>query len=168
MKRATKIFIALILAIVTVFCVAGCNTVTGTFYTLQEAYEYGYLTKMDIKDICYYRFGEVWEGEDLNSEKWVKVENTSTQSSSDLDKKIENKIKKTYYKLNEDRFYSKNEGKIGGVDDLTVRFFGEFNNSYVVVIDCSLWNYGASVTPMLVAGIAWWESGEGFKVFRTE
>ena len=179
MKKLFGILIALILAVVTVFGVAGCNKKPaekspeeeesmGTFYTLQEAYDKGYLTKTDIKDICYYRFGEVWEGEDLKSENWIKVEYTPTQSLTDLDKKIEMAIKVTYYTLNEDLFYNQNVGKIGDINDLTVRFFGEFSNSYVVIVDCSLWDSGAVSTPMLVAGIAWWESGDGFKVFRAE
>lgn len=66
------------------------------------------------------------------------------------------------------KFYSKNEGLLGGIDDLTVSFFGEFNNSYVVQIDCSLWSYGAITIPTIVAGIAWWETGDGFKVYRTK
>lgn len=202
MNKLKKLLIVLILGVVMVFGIAGCDAGTpkdsqskkddsqsqvvesdkeltgkspqdeesvGSFYALPEAYKYGYLTKTDLKDVCYYSYGEVWEGEDCNSANWTKVEYTPTRDLSTLDKNIETKIKETYYKLNEDKFYHKNLGKIGGVDNLTVYFLGEFNKSYVVQIECSLWNYGTVVTPTIVAGIAFWESVDGgLVVFRAE
>ena len=58
MFKTKRVFIALFLAIVMLFCLAGCDKEptdkksTGTFYTLQEAYDNGYLTKEDLKAVA--------------------------------------------------------------------------------------------------------------------
>ena len=48
------ILVALLLGVLVVFGVAGCGPDMGAFYTLQEAYDGGFLTKDDLETIAYY------------------------------------------------------------------------------------------------------------------
>ena len=165
-KRIFSIWIAVCLLVLPAV-LAGCGPKTyGTFYTLQEAYDNGYLTREDLMSICYYRFNEVWLGENLDSASWVKYEYTQKHTQQELDKSVENDIKKTYYSIHKSDFFDKEGTALGGIDNLSVQYFGTYNDSYVIVMKCSLWDIGQVATPTLLAGVAWWETGEGFLVYR--
>ena len=138
----------------------------GTFYSLEEAYDAGWLTKDNIMEVCYYRFGEVWLGEDLNSDSWVKYEYEPKNQQQGLDKSVENNIKNAYYSIHKSDFFDKEGNSLGGIDNLSVQYFGTYNNFCVIIMKCSLWDVGQVVTPMLLAGVAWGETGEGFLVYR--
>ena len=49
---------------------------------------------------------------------------------------------------------------------MSLQYWGTYNDSHVIVMKCSLWNIGQVATPTLLAGVAWWETGEGFLVYR--
>lgn len=98
MKRI-NILVEIILAVAMTFSVGlgglvGCDGSNGGFYTLQEAYANGWLTKDDVMEVCYYRFGEVWLGENLDSDSWVRFEYDPKHTRQELDQSVENDIKK--------------------------------------------------------------------------
>ena len=170
MKRA-NLLVGMLLAAAMVLSVGlgvlvGCGGSSGELYTLQEAYANGWLTKDDIMEVCYERFGEVWLGENLDSDSWVRYEYVPKHTRQELDKSVENDIKKAYYSTHKSEFFDKDGNELGGVEDLSVQYFGTYNDSYVIVMKCSLWEIGLVAAPTFLAGVAWWETGEGFLVYR--
>ena len=85
----------------------GCGGSNGELYTLQEAYANGWLTKDDIMEVCYERFGEVWLRENLDSDSWVRYEYVPKHTRQELDKSVENDIKKAYYSIHKSEFLIK-------------------------------------------------------------
>ena len=85
---------------------------------------------------------------------------------SPLEMTVENDIKETYYSLHKSKFYDQDGNSLGEIDDLSVQYYGTYNNSYVIVIECSIWETGQTAKPTLVAGVAWWETGDGFLIYR--
>ena len=166
MKRMKLLagMVTMILLCIGVLC--GCEQNVGTLYSIQEAYEKGWITQDNIMEVCYYRFGEVWFGENLDSDSWVKYEYAPKHTRQELDKSVENDIKKTYYAINKSDFFDKEGNSLGGIDNLSVQSFGTYNDSCVVIMKCTLWDVGQVAIPMLLAGVAWWETGEGFLVYR--
>lgn len=167
-----KLLIGVLLTAALVFSaglgtLVGCadGGIDGKFYTLQEAYANNWLTKDDIMEVCYYRFGEVWLGENLNSDSWVKYEYEPQNTLQELDKSVENNIKNAYYSTHKSDFLDKEGNSLGGIGNLTVQYFGTYNDFCVIIMECSLWDVGLVATPMLLAGVAWWETGEGFLVY---
>ena len=96
MLKAKKAFIALLLGIVMLFGVAGCNKKsqesTGTFYTLQEAYENGWLTQENLKNIAYYHNNGIPYPESLSNniaksikKSWAKkLKDDNTNQATDI------------------------------------------------------------------------------------
>ena len=173
MKRVKILTVILALAALCMGMLSGCDNGKdnleigdGPFYTLEQAYETGWLTKDDIMEVCYYRFGVVWLGENLDSDSWVRCEYDPKHTRQKLDKSVENNIKKTYYSIHKSEFFNKDGDKLGGIEDLSVQYFGTYIDSHVIVMKCSLWDIGQVATPTLLAGVAWWETGEGFLVYR--
>ncbi len=156
----------MLLVVVLFSLLSACNNSQSKLYSLNEAYDLGWITQDNIMEVCYNRFGEVWIGEDENYDTWVKIEYTPNNSIINLDKKEEEAIKETYYKLNKSKFFDKQGNSIGGINDIFVNFFGVYNNAYIVTITCSLWDLGTAVTPKVLAGVAWWESDSGFIVYK--
>lgn len=113
MLKTKRIFIALLLGIVMIFGVAGCNNEppTGTFYTLQEAYDNGFLTKEDLQAVAGYH-------------------NKNILCSQSLDETVAKKIKESAaFKLrNQNRpiDYAKAD------DFVILSFYGCYNGSYVI------------------------------------
>lgn len=165
-KNVKKIVCSLLGLVAFLLFLCGCNKDVGTFYSLDEAYENGWLTKDDLMEICYYRFGEVYIGESTDSDTWVRYEYNSQNTLSELDKTVENNIKEAYYSLHKSDFFDRDGKSLGGIDNLSVQYCGMYNNSYVVVIECSLWDTGDDATPRHLSGVAWWETGDGFLVYR--
>ena len=85
----------------------GCGGSNGELYTLQEAYANGWLTKDDMMEVCYERFGEVWLRENLDSDSWVRYEYVPKHTRQELDKSVENDIKKAYYSIHKSEFLIK-------------------------------------------------------------
>lgn len=113
MRKAKRVLIALLLGIVTVFGVAGCNKEpagnkgeesTGTFYTLQEACDNGWLTQADLMSIAYYHNGGRWHNEEIMSEDYVPAPKTPEVLSKKTELKIKNTAAKDYrenYNIND-------------------------------------------------------------------
>lgn len=167
MKKGINILIVFAMALWFCIGIVGCTpNAVGTFYTIEEAYENGWLTRNDLMEVCYHRFGEVWIGESSDSNTWIKYEYNPQNMLSPLEMTVENDIKETYYSLHKSEFFDQDGNSLGGIDDLSVQYYGTYNNSYVIVIECSIWETGQTAMPTLVAGVAWWETGDGFWVYR--
>ncbi|MCM1438612.1 MAG: hypothetical protein NC131_05305 [Roseburia sp.] len=90
-KRIINIFAVAICALSLMCVFAACNKdssdsenikpVTGQFYTLQEAYDNGYITQTDLENIAYYHNGEKSYPESLD-------ENIANSIKSDWAKKL--------------------------------------------------------------------------------
>ena len=85
--------------------------ITGVFYTMEEAYEAGYLTREDLTNIAYYH------------NEWVPYPET-------LDNSIAEAIKKTQA---ED--LRKNVPEAKAEDIQIIKYYGEYNGNYAVMID---------------------------------
>ncbi len=124
MGKVKKILVALFLSGLTTFCLAGCNANTdelekelaansmGTLFTLQEAYDNGYLTKADLESIAH----------DLNED--IDFHET-------LDCKIESTIKETaaYHIRNRD---TEPFPEATAEGFLIIAFYGVYSNNYII------------------------------------
>jgi hypothetical protein len=71
----------------TLFSLAACETkekITGTFYTLQEAYDEGFLTQQDLQSIAYYQNGEFDNPTVLSAETEKAIKETRADILRDL------------------------------------------------------------------------------------
>ena len=97
------------------------------FYSLTEAYENGWLTKADVKQIADYRGG--------------------AQSCPELDASAEKRIR-----VFASKEYSHGEDVIPA-ESFTIQFYGEYNGSYAVYITSDRYGFPAVITVEEVAGI---------------
>ena len=97
------------------------------FYSLTEAYENGWLTKADVKQISDYRGG--------------------AQTSPELDSSVEKRIRDFAAKK-----YSHGENIIPA-ESFTIRYYGEYNGSYAVYITSDCYDFPTVITVEEVAGI---------------
>lgn len=95
--------------------------ITGVFYTMEEAYEAGYLTREDLTNIAYYH------------NEWVPYPET-------LDNSIAEAIKKTRAEdLRKDVPEAKAE------DIQIIKYYGEYNGNYAVMVDNPYGEYPAVI-----------------------
>ena len=74
MKKLLAILFAALLLVAGVLGMAGCGPKTyGTFYTLQEAYDNGYLTREDLMSIAYYKNGGRRYNESIMPENYAPI-----------------------------------------------------------------------------------------------
>ena len=74
MKKLLAILFAALLLVAGVLGMAGCGPKTyGTFYTLQEAYDNGYLTREDLMSIAYYQNGGRRYNESIMPEDYAPI-----------------------------------------------------------------------------------------------
>ena len=139
----------------------------GNFYSFEEAYNQGRITREDIMHVCYYAFGKVYEGEKGIAEKDLReIEFQPTVELGSLSENVLADIKQNYYEENKSEFYDRNGNKLGGVENLQIDFFGKYGAAYVVSVNCDLWEYNCSVWVESIDGIAWIEGGAAFLVFQ--
>ena len=101
--------------------ISGCDKKYGNFYTLEEAYNNGLLTKENLEEIAYYI------NENLN---YPKALNRITE------KKIKNDMA---YKISCEMNIEKAEAR----DVFIKAYYGEYSGCYVVRIDYEYWAYPA-------------------------
>ena len=74
MKKLLAMLLATLLLGVGALGLAGCGPKTyGTFYTLQEAYDNGYLTREDLMSIAYYQNGSRRYNESIMPEDYAPI-----------------------------------------------------------------------------------------------
>lgn len=134
---------------------------TGDFMSLREAYDNLLLTRDDIKEICYYNSGKVYEvpegaenPEDYNC--WVQVDFTPKNK---LKPKLEAQLR-TDIKISYSAKFPRSDPK-----KIEVYYYGQYNDVYVVKLDSEEWSYGAISWVENFDGVVWWESAPEFKIF---
>ena len=114
-KTALIISIFLITAFSMLMC--GCERKHGEFYTLQEAYDNGLLTKENLEEIACYV-------------------NDQLKYPEELDSKVEKKIKNDMaYDFRHRTDHAVKEAKAEGF--MIFAFYGEYSGSYIVRISRS-------------------------------
>ena len=108
MNKLIKIFVSLFLGVIIAFGISGCETTdtpsgdlpeeetAGSFYTLQEAYDIGWLTQEDLMNIAYYNNGGRTDNEEIMSETYQPVPKTPEVLSEPVAKSIKKAWAKRY------------------------------------------------------------------------
>ena len=112
----------------------------GTLYTLQEAYDNGYLTKEDLEQIAYYH-------------------NDRKSYPQTLDEAIAEKIKETAAseRRRQDKYLS---DKAKAEDFVLVKYYGNYNGSYTVMMNEPYDEYPADIRDV-------WEDIDGVRIHYT-
>ncbi|MCL2410542.1 MAG: hypothetical protein FWC97_02755 [Treponema sp.] len=183
-----KLFLtAVILLFVGLFLIAcngdkEVNVSRGTFYSLQEAYDNGFINRDDIKHISYFATGLVvevldgyedeWEMEwGIPESYWTKIRRIDftpqkpNPSLTNISPQVIASMKSAFYTANKELMdislqQGINDGWIPkgttATDTISIMdFFGEYNGSYAVRITSNLWGYGGVAVYQLVSNIGW-------------
>ena len=138
MNKLIKIFVSLFLGVIIAFGISGCETTdtpsgdlpeeetAGSFYTLQEAYDNGWLTQEDLMNIAYYNNGGRTDNEEIMSEDYQ----PAPQTPEVLSEKTELKIKSTAAKE-----YREDNIKDVVADGFTItRYYGTYGDCVAVMM----------------------------------
>jgi len=145
------------------FSLVGCKTSEddklGKFYSLQDAYDEGLITKSDLIHIIYFMNGSMSELKEP-FEPQIEIPN-----NDDLDSEILEKMKESFYKLHRKNIDKELDWNItnGQLPDTTnaiatisiYSFLGEFNGVFAVQVVSSLWEYDLGSYPITLAGLTW-------------
>jgi hypothetical protein len=139
-----KLCIGLIL-IMSFILLCGCTDEVekkGDFYTLQEAYDQGLLTKDALESIAYYQNG----GSD--DENFVPI----PKNPEELSEETENAIKETrVYDIRND---SQEPIKKAKTDDVSItQYYGTYNTCVAVMLDEAYYAYDAALWDVTIGGI---------------
>ena len=134
MKKISKILIALLLVIVALFGITGCNgtvyyseTVKGSLYTFQQAYDMGYLTREDVMSIAYYYYDGRKYNEGIMSEDYA----PQPKIPEEINKNMAAEIKQAYLE-------QKAEFPEGDKDLVHISYYyGTYNGNIAVSIHSS-------------------------------
>ena len=155
-----KRLLAFLLTLITLGCLGliGCKKrqAIGKFYTLQEAYEQGFLSENDLKSIAYYNNGGRENNEDKIGEDFVPQPLNPKTIPDDIQKNIKSDY--IYYNEKLDNKTKDSEVKI---DD----YYGEYNNCYVAILH-GPFAYFAVVNEFSVNGYNYSYTQSEFKVWR--
>jgi len=133
----------------------------GVYYSLTDAYEYGFLTRENIMSIAYYDSGKVSEQKE---DKIVDLDFIPEMSIPELDEEIEYSLKVAYYKNNRDEFISEGySSEASAVKQIKItQFFGCYNGSYVVKMEIGFIGGGTGIGFYTVGDIVFWTSERAF------
>ena len=197
MSKIKKVLVLLLLAIVIVFCVAGCNsgtqnndfipynrldstekqlcyqTTTIEICTIEDAYEKGWLTQTDLSYAMYYARGEVYTCEESdwgngNTEAVKKIDFAPKDQCPAINRQVEIDIKKNYF---ERRILEEDLTFDEFEQNFSFRFVGSYNGAFVITdLKTIYWNYPTNVPPSIwIAGFVWSGSyANDLFVFRYE
>lgn len=146
------------------------DEIKGTLYSLQEAYDRGFLTKADVMLIVYFLDDSAFEvvPVTVDGEVWVMddfVPQIETPALTMLDQKTINNMKMAFYLKHrqglEDAIqYEKNNGSIdkntSEIDTISVdSFLGKYNDFFAIQMSSSLFEYGTGNFFENVASVEW-------------
>ena len=135
MKKLKILAVVLALGALCMGVLSGCDngkngseTGEGTFYTLQKAYDEGYLTKEEIMSIAYYHNGGRVYNEEIMSEEYTPIPKTPQE----LSEETVNKIKENAaYEYNSEH----NHETKATADGFTInQYYGTYGSCIVVII----------------------------------
>ena len=124
------------------------DIVTGTFYTVTEAYELGYLTREDVMSIAYYHNGGNYMNEDIMDEYYAPLPMTPERLSAEDEKALIN----SFYNSDSWGLYEDNFTK----DDISYWYLGTHGNVIAVKI---------GVKGEAVSEVVWKEIIDGVTIY---
>ena len=134
MKRI-KFFVTVLLIFSTFAFLIACGSTEGNFYTLSEAYEKGWLTKDDLKNISFYHSGRV-------DENFI----PAPKEPESLSSKQINGIKETYLRDVLDM-------PEGSKDRIVIwNYYGTYKDSIAVGVTDNYYVYDKLVEPEYTVG----------------
>ena len=154
MKKVISILFLFVLVISIAFAFTGCGKEeTGTFYTVTEAYEQGYLTREDVMSIAYYNNGGIEHNEEAMDGYFKPL----PISPEELSVKTEKAIKQTHFNLHwKDRDLDELEKLIGGKLEITIeKYYGTYKGCVAVMVTDTYSGY---------AGEVWYEEVDKIKL----
>ena len=139
------------------------NIVSGTFYSLEEAYDLGYINKNDLMHIVYYYRRTVYVVADnsTNSLNWIELDFIPEKELGSIKSEKELAIKSSFIYHNERWFANMNYEE--AMQSLTFKFLGEYDGYYAVKIDAG--DYGEVEEEKVIDGIAWFQSGASILLY---
>ena len=163
MKKLLSVLLALISATCIAFAFGGCgkgDIEAGTFYTVTEAYENGWLTREEVMSIAYYHNGGNRYNEDIMDENYTPLPKTPKV----LSKKTENSIKQTH--LNR-HYQGEDYAELSGVRiDM---YYGTYNGCVAVFISDEYSGTTGAEWVEEVAGISIsYNSGKRIDIWRSD
>ena len=124
-----------------------CGFKDGGFYSLQQAYDAGWITKEDLKSIAYYHNGGIEGNEEVMGADF----DPQPKMPEAIDKMTELSIKQAYI----DCYNLSGYGKPSGVT--VENYYGSYNGCYAVVLDSKYIFYPA-------VSVNKWETIDGVKI----
>ncbi len=153
MKKSLLCIVALVFSL----CYfSGCKPEQCETYTIEEAYEAGLITRDDIMEICFQRYGVVHTCDDPDTpqDEWTELDYNSTQKDQYIGITSEERILYTYYKKYEPKFFFYGE-RLGGVENLSFKFFGLYGGLFAGAVKNPLWYSTTETYNVFVDGIIW-------------
>lgn len=149
-----KKFLSILLSLVSIICISfafvGCGedeTETGTFYTVTEAYESGYLTREQVMSIAYYHNDGRGLNEGIMDENYTPLPKSPENLSTETDKAI----KDSFY--NSDKWEEFKD--YYAYEDIGYGYYGTYGNAVAVKI---------AVSGQPAGTIVWKEEIDGIKI----
>ena len=128
----------------------------GKLYTLQEAFNQGFITENDLKSIAYYNNGGRKNNEDKIAEDFAPQPLNPETIPTDIQKYV----KSDYVYYNE---------KLENTEDVSKvkinRYYGNYNGAYVLTL-CGPFDYIAVINDFSVDGYNFYYTQEEFMVWR--
>ena len=122
----------------------------GTFYSLQEAYDNGWLTQADLMSIAYYHNGGRWHNEEIMNEDYEPAPKTPEV----LSEITEFKIKCTALKEYKTEFSKTPSASIAKVEDFTItEYHGTYNGCIAVRMIDKFTGYPGVIGTPKIAGV---------------
>ncbi|MDE6868767.1 MAG: hypothetical protein K2J83_06485 [Clostridia bacterium] len=128
-----------------------CGFKDGGFYSLQQAYDAGWITKEDLKSIAYYHNGGIEGNEEVMGADF----DPQPKMPEAIDKMTELSIKQTYC----NNLREESNAKPSGVT--IERYYGSYNGCYAVVLDSIYIDHYANVVDE-------WRAVEGIQIHYTD
>ena len=139
MKKLLAVLLATMLLGVGALGLAGCGPKTyGTFYTLQEAYDNGYLTREDLMSIAYYHHNGREYNEKTMPEDYAPIPKEPPELGEEISWKIREAAAK---ELQQAETGAVPEAEAEGMS--VEKYYGTYNGSVAVIIGQSYYSYPA-------------------------
>lgn len=142
-KKVLSMFLACIFCLCGLGMLAGCGELpTGSFYDLDEAYEMGFLTQNDLKNIAYYYHTRNGDTEHVDPTFTPSPKNPET-----LDEKTQRAIKQDY--LN--KVIDMPDGSIDHV--FIYYYYGTYNGNIVIHVTDDYYCYDYLFEDVNIGGV---------------
>lgn len=147
LKKILSVGVALLMSLCLLCACGGEPKALGTFYTLQEAYENGWLTQDDLMSIAYYYHG----GRDYNEDIMDEDYEPAAKMPETLGKTTDKAIRQTYWN---DCFGESNPNNIT-LDSIVIGkpYYGSYNGCIAVKVWCNAFGINTVIYEETVAGV---------------